>query len=161
MRPQLQRNADRKRTIVGFVAGAIGVLTVHQALLWILHRVGFAPWPAYRLAPTRPFGIPYMLSAAFWGGLWGIVIFRVSAAQRTEGRAVVVAILIAALLPTLAGAVLVVLHVGSISSTDLGTTPKVQALVASLIVNGGWGASVQLIGAALTRRFAGRERDQA
>ena len=32
------------------------------------------PSSAWRLTPVPPFGVPAVLSAAFWGGLWGIVL---------------------------------------------------------------------------------------
>jgi hypothetical protein len=60
------------RVAVGFVAGFLAVLTFQSGLVAILHAAGavtFAPWS---LAPVPPFGVPRSLSAAFWGGLWGI-----------------------------------------------------------------------------------------
>lgn len=31
--------------------------------------------PAYNMAPTEPFGVPQVISLAFWGGVWGIPIW--------------------------------------------------------------------------------------
>jgi len=139
------------RAVIGFVAGALGVLSVHQALVWLLHALGFAPWPAYRLDPTRPFGVPHVLSAAFWGGVWGVFIYRIVSSQVTRGRAWVTAISTAAFLPTLAGAVLIALHAGA----SIGDTSKLQAVAASIITNGAWGASILFLGSALDRRGEG------
>lgn len=73
------------RTILlGFVAGFVAVLVFHQGTAWLLHmltveaqfgvrffgRVG-AP---FNMAPVPPFGVPTVLSAAFWGGVWGIAL---------------------------------------------------------------------------------------
>jgi hypothetical protein len=73
------------RTIlIGFLAGAVAVLVFHQGAAWLLHlltakagvgvgvfgRVGF-PWS---MAPARPFGVPQVVSWAFWGGVWGVLL---------------------------------------------------------------------------------------
>jgi hypothetical protein len=60
------------RVLLGFIAGFLSVLIFQNGLIAILHAVGavpFAPWP---MTPLPPFGVPRTVSAAFWGGLWGI-----------------------------------------------------------------------------------------
>jgi len=60
------------RLMVGFVTGFLSVLIFQSGLIAILHAAGavsFAPWG---MAPVPPFGVPRSLSAAFWGGLWGV-----------------------------------------------------------------------------------------
>ena len=57
-----------------FVAGAVGVLAFHQVTWWLLYVAGIIPDFSYRLKPTAPLGVPQVLSQAFWGGLWGIVL---------------------------------------------------------------------------------------
>jgi hypothetical protein len=143
----LWRRLQRNRTVIGFIAGALGVLTLHQALLWVLHALQFAPWQAYRLDPTRPFGVPQLLSSAFWGGAWGMLIYRLALSQVSRVQAWVTAIAAAAFLPTVAAAVLIALHRGA----SLGTTSKLQALAASIVINGAWGASILIVGDVLTR----------
>jgi len=60
------------RIAVGFVAGFLAVLTFQSGLVAILHAAGAVPFAPWSLAPVPPFGVPRSLSAAFWGGLWGI-----------------------------------------------------------------------------------------
>lgn len=61
------------RTVfVGFIAGALGVLIFHQLGFWIANELGYARAPLYNLRPVPPWGVPTILSMAFWGGLWGI-----------------------------------------------------------------------------------------
>jgi hypothetical protein len=60
------------RVAVGFVAGFLAVLTFQSGLVAILHAAGAVPFAPWSLAPVPPFGVPRSLSAAFWGGLWGI-----------------------------------------------------------------------------------------
>lgn len=59
--------------LIGFVAGALSVLIFHQGGFWIANELGFARAQLYNWAPTKPLGVPIIVSAAFWGGLWGIL----------------------------------------------------------------------------------------
>lgn len=64
---------SRARLGLGFVAGALAVPVFHQVLLWILHGAGIVPFAPFSMAPTKPFGVPNLISISFWGGVWGIV----------------------------------------------------------------------------------------
>jgi hypothetical protein len=70
-----------KLLLLGFVAGFIATLIFHQGLWWVFNRVGIIPpaRPAWPLDPIPPFGLPSVLSKAFWGGLWGLVLTPVLA----------------------------------------------------------------------------------
>ena len=59
--------------LIGFVAGALGVLIFHQAGFWIANELGYAKVPLYNWTGVKPWGVPFIVSAAFWGGLWGIL----------------------------------------------------------------------------------------
>jgi hypothetical protein len=59
--------------IVGFIAGFLSVLIFHQLGFHIANELGFGRSVIYNMRPVPPFGVPLILSAAFWGGLWGIV----------------------------------------------------------------------------------------
>jgi hypothetical protein len=62
--------------IMGFIAGFFAVLIFHQGLWYLLELVGFTPFmrPAWALDPIPPFGVPSVLSKAFWGGIWAAVL---------------------------------------------------------------------------------------
>jgi hypothetical protein len=62
------------RAFLGFIAGAIAVLTFHQGMIELLHTAAphWVPFAPYRTAPVPPFGVPAILSNCFWGGLWGV-----------------------------------------------------------------------------------------
>jgi hypothetical protein len=65
-----------KTAILGFVAAAISVFTFHQAMWEALHLLalpGLGMPPAYPTGGTPPWGVPKIISLAFWGGLYGIV----------------------------------------------------------------------------------------
>jgi hypothetical protein len=61
---------------LGFVAGFFAVLIFHQSLWWVFNQIGLIPpeRPAWPLDPIPPFGVPSVLSKAFWGGVWGAVL---------------------------------------------------------------------------------------
>lgn len=62
--------------LLGFVAGFLAVLIFHQSLWYLLNAVGLIPpdRPAWPLDPIPPYGVPSVLSKAFWGGIWGAAL---------------------------------------------------------------------------------------
>ncbi|MFT6430876.1 MAG: hypothetical protein ACJAXR_001587 [Halopseudomonas sp.] len=66
-----------QRWIFVFVAGFLAVLCFHQAALGLLSSAGIVPFSPYSLQPTAPLGIPSVISASFWGGLWALVMVAV------------------------------------------------------------------------------------
>jgi hypothetical protein len=60
------------RMAIGFAAGALAVLVVHQGMFAILHATGMVPNPPWRTNPVPPYGVPTIVNQAFWGGLWGV-----------------------------------------------------------------------------------------
>jgi hypothetical protein len=63
--------APTSRAFLGFVAGALAVLTFHQGMVSALHLAALTPGAAYRIMPVPPFGVPSIVSLSFWGGLYG------------------------------------------------------------------------------------------
>ena len=59
--------------LVGFVAGALSVLIFHQLGFWLANELGYTRAPLYNMRGVPPWGVPTIVSSAFWGGLWGIV----------------------------------------------------------------------------------------
>jgi hypothetical protein len=57
----------------GFIAGAVSFLVFHQVAFLVLAQLGVLNAKTYSLAATQPWGVPQVVSSAFWGGLWGIV----------------------------------------------------------------------------------------
>ncbi|MEH6565199.1 MAG: hypothetical protein V7756_07760 [Halopseudomonas sp.] len=60
--------------LLAFIAGFLAVLCFHQMALGVLHAAGVVPFAPFSLAATAPFGAPALLSACFWGGLWGLAL---------------------------------------------------------------------------------------
>lgn len=62
-----------KSLVLGFVAGAIAYLTVHEAIsLWLLNN-GYATRVPWSMEPSLFTGYPQIASGAAWGGLWGVI----------------------------------------------------------------------------------------
>jgi len=61
------------RAFLGFVAGAISVLTFHQGMIALLHTLGASSYAPYRIGSVPPFGVPIIVDLCFWGGLYGLV----------------------------------------------------------------------------------------
>jgi len=62
-----------RTVIVGFIAGALSVLVFHQLGFWISNELGYTRAALYNMRGVPPWGVPTIVSSAFWGGLWGIV----------------------------------------------------------------------------------------
>lgn len=62
--------------LLGFVAGFLATLLFHQGLWYVFNQIGLIPLsrPAWPTDGVPPLGVPSLLSKAFWGGLWGLVL---------------------------------------------------------------------------------------
>ena len=64
---------DLRLILFGFIAGFLAVLVFHQLVGAAYFGLKISPNAPYNMAPVPPFGVPRVLSLAFWGGVWGIV----------------------------------------------------------------------------------------
>jgi hypothetical protein len=126
------------RAIMGFIAGAVSVLTFHQGMIGLLnalHVIQFAPFPMSRVGPL---GVPHVFDLAFWGGVWGVlfglVAPRLSGPEWLKGIGLGVAANLVAwfVIPPLRGAPII--HGW-----------QVRPIVDGLIINCFWGLGVGLI----------------
>jgi hypothetical protein len=120
-----------------FLAGFLSTLIFHQGLLAILHAAGASPRAPYALDPVPPLGVPAVLSLAFWGGVWGILLWLVIAGAHGP-RYWLVALLFGAVAPS-AVALLVVLP---LKGQPAGGGWKPAIIVGALLLNGAWGLGV-------------------
>ncbi len=130
------------RTIlVGFIAGAVSVLIFHQLGFWIANQLGYTRVPLYNMRGVPPWGVPYILSAAFWGGLWGIAAACLVARMRGVLGGVLGWILFAAIVVSLANWFVV----QPIKSGGTFRMPTMPILVVLPLVYGLWGFGMWLI----------------
>jgi len=57
-----------------FIAGFVSTLVFHQGVLWLLYTGGFSPRAPWNMTPVPPLNAPAVISLAFWGGVWGVVL---------------------------------------------------------------------------------------
>src|SRR5215468_663837 len=132
--------------VVGFIAGALGVLTFHQGVILAMYLLGLLPSPPYAMRATAPLGVPQVLSSAFWGGLWGIALVWCMTALRGANR-LWVALLFGGILPTLVG----ILVVTPLRGGDPLERLQIAGLLRGFVINGAWG-----LGTAIVYRLATR-----
>jgi hypothetical protein len=129
------------RPLLGFVAGFLATLVFHQLTLGLLWGLGMAPFAPFQMTATQPFGVPAVLSLAFWGGVWGIAYALVDRRFFPQGNAYwATAFSVGAILPSLV-ALLVVLP---LKGKALGGGWQPALLVTVLLVNGAWGVGTGL-----------------
>jgi hypothetical protein len=129
------------KILFGFVAGFFATLIFHQLTLAVLWGAGLAPFGPYSTAPTHPFGVPAVLSVAFWGGIWGIFFAWVEGRFPSTRVYWILAFLFGAIFPSLV-ALLVVLP---IKGRPMGGGWHLSLLVTALLVNGAWGVGTGII----------------
>lgn len=116
-----------------FIAGFLSTLVFHQGLFGLFYLAGVVPAAPFNLTPVPPLGVPAVVSLAFFGGLWGIVLWAIA------GR--------------LAGAMHWLLHalIGAVGPTAVamlvvfpmkGLEVSAQTWIGGLILNGVWGLGV-------------------
>lgn len=124
-----------------FLAGFLSTLVFHQGALAILNAAGATTRRAYSMASTQPLHVPAVLSLAFWGGVWGILLWL--AIGRYEGQPLywILAVVLGAVLPSLV-ALLVVFPLKG-QPVAGGWDPAI--VVGALLLNGAWGLGVGVL----------------
>lgn len=124
-----------RRLLFGFIAGFFATLIFHQAAVYGLGQLHIAPFGAFNVHPTRPFGIPAVLSLAFWGGIWGILYILIHKSFPSGSGYWLAAFLFGAIAPSLV-ALLVVMPMKGL---PMGGGWHPPLLLTAFLVNGAWG----------------------
>jgi hypothetical protein len=132
--------------LVGFVAGALSVVIFHQGTAALLYGLELTKRAPFSLQPTQPFGVPQLLSIAFWGGIWGMV-FAVLFSRLDGAKLIIASLVFGAIFPTLVAWFVVAPLKGQPAAG--GFVP--MAMLIGPIVNGAWGLGTG-IGLALSGR---------
>ncbi len=132
--------------VKAFIAGFVSTLVFHQGVLALLHAADPKVPAPFNMAATAPLHVPAVISLAFWGGVWGIVLWllirNLAGAQHW-----IAAIAIGALGPSVI-AWFVVMPLKGLGMMG-GWDPKI--FVGALILNAAWGVGVALIMRGLQR----------
>jgi hypothetical protein len=123
-----------------FIAGFLSTLVFHQGVLLVFHVLGAFPRAPWSLAPVPPFGVPMVLSLAFWGGVWGMPIAWLI--RNAAGTAYFVRAMVFGAIGPSAVALFVVFPMKGMGVAG-GWDPKI--IVGALIVNGVWGLGLALL----------------
>ena len=116
-----------------FVSGFLATLVFHQGLLALFWFGGLVPMAPFNLSPVAPFGVPSVISLAFFGGLWGMVLWLILG--RLAGMTFWLGhVIVGAVGPTVV-AMLVVFPLK-------GLDASAQMWIGGLILNGFWGLGV-------------------
>src|SRR5215475_797012 len=133
--------------VLAFVAGFLGVIVFHQGFLLLAYGVGWVPRPPYDLAPTPPLGVPRVISLAFWGGIWGIVMI-LALRRLGTGTRLWAAFVFGGIFPTLAGTLIV----APLKGVPVLLQPA--RLAFGFVINGVWGLGTMIFYGVLARRQA-------
>lgn len=118
-----------------FIAGTLAVPLGHQGALWILNLAGVVDRAPFSMAPTKPFGVPSVISLSFWGGVWGIILGLILVRARGP-RYWVLAVVIGAIAPTLVAAFVV----APLKGMPMSGNPA-RLLAVGFFVNAVWGVA--------------------
>jgi hypothetical protein len=136
---------------LGFLAGAIAVLTFHQGAIALLTATGAINGNVYSLRPVAPFGVPQIASSAFWGGAWGAV-FAALAPRDLRGAGYWLAgIALGALALPMVGWFIV----APLKGQPIAAGWNGARMGLSMLINGAWGLGVAVFYRMLQRRPAG------
>jgi hypothetical protein len=125
--------------LVGFISGFLAVLVFHQGAAALLHALQISPRAPYSMQAVAPFGVPQMLSLAFWGGVWGVLL-AVALARLDGAKLVVAATIFGAVLPTLVAWFVVAPLKGQPPAGGFA----MPGLLVGPIVNAAWGLGTGL-----------------
>lgn len=122
--------------IKAFIAGFLATLIFHQGILALLHAAGIVPVGAWNMNAVPPLGIPSVISLAFWGGLWGIVLWLI-----IRNMVGLKYWLVATILGAVAASAVALLVVFRIKGIPVEST----MIAGATILNGAWGFGVALL----------------
>jgi hypothetical protein len=128
-----------RRALLAFAAGFTATIFGHQPVLALLHAADLTTRGAYDMAPAPPFGIPSVISLAFWGGVWGVVMVFCLLRIRGIAAFFIAATLFGAILPTLVAGFVV----APLKGLPRGSSPS-MAMV-GLLVNAAWGLETAVV----------------
>jgi hypothetical protein len=142
----------QRRIAFGFLAGAISVLTFHQAAWSVFHYLalpGLGMPPPFPVDAVPPLHVPRILSLCFWGAVWGALFGAVWRGPRSSNWW-------AGMILGVCAVLLGFFVVAPIKGLPMGGGWMLNNWIKSLLINGTWGLGVGLLLAALPYQTAPR-----
>jgi hypothetical protein len=125
-----------KHLALGFVAGAIAVVTVHDLIRYILYAMGLFPLAPWSMRPSAVTGVPQVVSDMFWGGLWG-ALFVLLLGMIPGGSLPVQGLIFGIVAPAILGVFILVPLITGRFPLFFAGDPK--PLISVLLILAGWG----------------------
>lgn len=146
----VQRNAPTQGIapwLIAFSAGFIAVLILHQPVLGFLASIRITQAVPYATKAVGPLGVPQFISAAFWGGVWGVALHAVSRRWSLNTNFVLKAMFFGMVFPTAVAWFVV----APIKGLPMMGGLMFNNILTGLCVNAAWGLGAGLL-LALYRR---------
>ena len=124
--------------VKAFIAGFLAVLSFHQGAVWLLDFQGVIDATPWNMTPVPPFGVPAVISAALFGGLWGMLLWLLIRNALAAGY-YVGAIILGAVFPSLVALTLVSWLKNGQDAEALVEGLTLPRIGVALAVNGAWG----------------------
>jgi hypothetical protein len=155
--PTYRAQASPATLVLAFIAGALAVPVFHQIAMLLINAIGLVNAllgipgiPIFEMRPTKPFGVPAILSISFWGGVWGVV-FALTLSRWFRGTAYWIASFV------VGGLALTLVYMFVVSPLQTGGVPPfIPILIIGFIVNAAWGIGWALF-LALFERLRGAQ----
>lgn len=96
-----------KNIVLGFIAGAIATVTVHELICYYFYTTGLFPRQPWPTEPAAMTGIPQFVSDMAWGGVWGS-IFALILGNEPRGSMTLRGAFLGILLPAVLGVFILV-----------------------------------------------------
>lgn len=122
--------------LAAFIAGFASTLVFHQGVVALFNLFGVAALEPYAMQAVPPFGVPKVLSLAFWGGVWGLPLWWLM--RRWQGVRYWLSGVVGGAVGPTAVAMLVVFPLK-------GLEVSARTVAGGLVVNGAWGLGVALV----------------
>jgi hypothetical protein len=133
----MQQETTFNSLMLGFLAGVIAVITVHELISLALLNAGAFGRVPWSMEPALVTGIPQIASDAIWGGIWG-AIFAVILGAKPKGSMTLRGALLGIVGPALLG---VFLLVPFLRGEGMFLGGDLNAVVAVLMIATGFGAA--------------------
>ena len=143
-----------RNLIMGFIAAAIAVLTVHQLMYVLVTQLGLAKLEPWSMKGVAPYNVPTIVNAMFWGGLWG-ALFGLIHDKLPGGMFWLKGLIYGLLIVVLSNWLLLPLIKGNIFGVPnqvLFAGGNTQRLIAGALILGGFGTALGVIYGLINRR---------
>jgi hypothetical protein len=130
-----------RKLLLGFLAGFIATLLFHQPALALLNELGIAKGNLYSFRAIAPFGVPQVISLAFWGGVWGMLFAFIEHRFPRGALYWTYAFLFGAIFPTLVAWFVV----APIKGLPVAGGWQFNRMLTGFLINGAWGLGTALL----------------